>query len=50
MLVDDADEVAAILDGLRCRHVHGQTIGACFEGIGEAIHSLLAAGLDALKE
>ena len=43
-----AFKLAAILEGIHYRHLHGQTVGAGFEGIGEAIHPLLDAGLAAL--
>jgi aminoglycoside phosphotransferase (APT) family kinase protein len=45
-----AFKLAAILEGIHYRHLHGQTVGAGFDRIGEAIHPLLDAGLDALKE
>jgi aminoglycoside phosphotransferase (APT) family kinase protein len=43
-----AFKLAAILEGIHYRHLHGQTVGAGFDGIGEAIHPLLDAGLAAL--
>ncbi|GAA1948871.1 phosphotransferase family protein [Nocardioides panacihumi] len=43
-------KLAAILEGIHYRHLHGQTVGAGFEGVGEVIHPLLDAGLTALKE
>jgi aminoglycoside phosphotransferase (APT) family kinase protein len=45
-----AFKLAAILEGIHYRFLHGQTVGEGFDQIGEAIHPLLAAGLDALKE
>ena len=45
-----AFKLAAILEGIHYRHFHGQTVGAGFDRIGEAIHPLLDAGLHALKE
>ena len=45
-----AFKLAAILEGIHYRHLHGQTVGGGFERIGEAIHPLLDAGLHALKE
>jgi len=45
-----AFKLAAILEGIHYRYLHGQTVGGGFDRIGEAIHPLLAAGLDALKE
>ncbi|NQD39801.1 phosphotransferase family protein [Glutamicibacter halophytocola] len=44
-----AYKLAAIVEGIHYRHVHGQTVGAGFDNIGESIHPLLQAGLDALK-
>ncbi|WGL53296.1 phosphotransferase family protein [Nocardioides sp. BP30] len=43
-----AFKLAVILEGIHYRYLHGQTVGPGFEHIGEAIHPLLAAGLDAL--
>jgi acetyl-CoA C-acetyltransferase len=45
-----AFKLAAILEGIHYRHLQGQTVGGGFDNIGEAIHPLLAAGLNALKE
>ncbi len=45
-----AYKLAAILEGIHYRHLHGQTVGTGFAGIGDAIHPLLDAGLSALKE
>jgi aminoglycoside phosphotransferase (APT) family kinase protein len=45
-----AFKLAAILEGIHCRHLAGQTVGEGFAGIGEAIHPLLDAGLSAIKE
>ncbi|MFJ2667514.1 phosphotransferase family protein [Nocardia fluminea] len=45
-----AFKLAAILEGIHYRHLHGQTVGDGFDRIGETIHPLLDAGLDALKE
>ncbi|GAB3681048.1 phosphotransferase family protein [Saccharopolyspora tripterygii] len=44
-----AFKLAAILEGIHYRHLNGHTVGAGFDRIGEAIHPLLDAGLDALK-
>ena len=41
-------KLAVILEGIHFRHSAGQTVGAGFEGIGDAVPPLLAAGLDAL--
>ena len=43
-----AFKLAAILEGIHYRYLQGQTVGPGFDRIGEAIHPLLAAGLDAL--
>ncbi|WP_018501812.1 phosphotransferase family protein [Parafrankia discariae] len=43
-------KLAAILEGIHYRGLHGQTVGPGFEHIGDAIHPLLDAGLSALKE
>jgi aminoglycoside phosphotransferase (APT) family kinase protein len=45
-----AFKLAAILEGIHYRHLHGQTVGPGFEHVGDAIHPLLDAGLSALKE
>jgi aminoglycoside phosphotransferase (APT) family kinase protein len=45
-----AFKLAAILEGIHYRYLHGQTVGEGFDTIGEAIHPLLDAGLSALKE
>lgn len=43
-------KLAAILEGIHYRYLHGQTVGEGFAAVGEAIDPLLASGLDALKE
>lgn len=43
-------KLAAILEGIHYRGLHGQTVGPGFEHIGEAIHPLLDAGLTVLGE
>ncbi|MEV4331085.1 phosphotransferase family protein [Streptomyces sp. NPDC049597] len=43
-------KLAAILEGIHYRHLHGQTVGAGFEHVGKVVHPLLDAGLTALKE
>lgn len=43
-----AFKLAAILEGIHYRYLHGQTVGEGFAGIGDAIDPLLTAGLDAL--
>jgi aminoglycoside phosphotransferase (APT) family kinase protein len=45
-----AFKLAAILEGIHYRYLHGQTVGPGFDRIGETIVPLLAAGLDALEE
>jgi aminoglycoside phosphotransferase (APT) family kinase protein len=45
-----AFKLAAILEGIHYRHIHGQTVGPGFEKVGAAIHPLLEAGLTAMKE
>ncbi|HEY0891171.1 MAG TPA: phosphotransferase family protein [Nocardioides sp.] len=45
-----AYKLAAILEGIHYRHLHGQTVGEGFDAIGDAIHPLLAAGLAALDD
>lgn len=43
-------KLAAIVEGIRHRHLHGQTVGAGFDGIGALTEPLLEIGLAALKE
>jgi aminoglycoside phosphotransferase (APT) family kinase protein len=43
-----AFKLAAILEGIHYRFLHGQTVGPGFDTIGEGIHPLLDAGLTAL--
>jgi aminoglycoside phosphotransferase (APT) family kinase protein len=45
-----AYKLAAILEGIHYRYLQGQTVGEGFDTIGDAIHPLLEAGLQALKE
>jgi aminoglycoside phosphotransferase (APT) family kinase protein len=45
-----AFKLAAILEGIHYRYLHGQTVGPGFDRIGEAIHPLLDAGLAALDQ
>ncbi|HJQ06578.1 MAG TPA: phosphotransferase family protein [Nocardioides sp.] len=45
-----AYKLAAILEGIHYRYLHGQTVGPGFDRIGDAIHPLLDAGLTAMKE
>jgi aminoglycoside phosphotransferase (APT) family kinase protein len=41
-------KLAVILEGIHYRFLHGQTVGAGFDGVGEAVQPLLAAGLAAV--
>ncbi|MGH3242280.1 MAG: phosphotransferase family protein [Spirillospora sp.] len=43
-----AFKLAAILEGIHYRHLHGQTVGAGFDEVGHAVHPLLETGLTAL--
>lgn len=45
-----AFKLAVILEGIHYRHIHGQTVGAGFDQIGNAVVPLLDIGLTALKE
>jgi aminoglycoside phosphotransferase (APT) family kinase protein len=45
-----AYKLAAILEGIHYRYLHGQTVGDGFDTIGDAIHPLLEIGLAATKE
>ncbi|TDP31087.1 phosphotransferase family protein [Nocardia ignorata] len=45
-----AFKLAAILEGIHYRYLHGQTVGEGFDAIGSAIEPLLETGLTALKE
>jgi aminoglycoside phosphotransferase (APT) family kinase protein len=40
-------KLAVILEGIHYRHTHGQTLGSGFDGIGDLIEPLIAAGLHA---
>jgi len=42
-------KLAVILEGIHYRHVHGQTLGSGFDGIGDMIAPLIAAGRDATR-
>ncbi len=44
-----AYKLAAILEGIYYRHQAGQTVGAGFDHIGDAIDVMIATGLDALR-
>ena len=41
-------KLAVILEGIHYRYVHGQTVGAGFDRVGEAVAPLVAAGLEQL--
>ncbi len=43
-------KIAGIFEGIHYRYVNGQTVGDGFAFAGDAVHSLLDAGLNALKE
>jgi aminoglycoside phosphotransferase (APT) family kinase protein len=43
-------KIAGIFEGIHYRHINGQTVGAGFDGIGEAVEPVIALGLAALKE
>ncbi|MBF6422135.1 phosphotransferase family protein [Nocardia farcinica] len=45
-----AFKLAAILEGIHYRYLHGQTVGEGFDVIGSAIEPLLETGLTAVKE
>lgn len=45
-----AFKLAAILEGIHYRYLHGQTVGEGFDNIGTAIEPLLAGGLSALSK
>ncbi len=42
-------KLAAILEGITYRHQQGQTVGDGFEGVGDSVEPLLAAGLAATR-
>ena len=42
-------KLAVVLEGIHYRFVHGQTVGAGFDRIGELVGPLVAAGLAALR-
>jgi aminoglycoside phosphotransferase (APT) family kinase protein len=43
-------KAAVILEGIHYRYVHGQTVGAGFEEIGQQVQPLIASGLAALPD
>ncbi|MFT4287200.1 phosphotransferase family protein [Nocardioides sp.] len=45
-----AYKLAAILEGIHYRYLQGQTVGEGFDQVGDSIHVLLDAGLNAMKE
>ncbi|MGD9959078.1 phosphotransferase family protein [Nocardioides sp.] len=42
-------KLAVILEGIDYRHLQGQTVGAGFDTVGQAVHPLLEAGLEAIR-
>ncbi|HET8560101.1 MAG TPA: phosphotransferase family protein [Marmoricola sp.] len=38
-------KIAVILEGIHYRHIHGQTVGSGFDGVGAVVEPLLRAGL-----
>lgn len=42
-------KLAVILEGIHYRHVHGQTLGSGFDGIGSMVEPLIDAGLAASR-
>ncbi len=40
-------KLAVILEGIHYRHLQGQTVGAGFDSVGDAVQPLLSAGLEA---
>ncbi|MEV0291990.1 phosphotransferase family protein [Nocardia sp. NPDC050710] len=45
-----AFKLAAILEGIHYRYLHGKTVGSGFESVGEAVDPLLRAGIASVKE
>ncbi len=45
-----AYKLAAILEGIHYRHVHGQTVGPGFDGLSDRVDVLLDVGLSAIRE
>jgi aminoglycoside phosphotransferase (APT) family kinase protein len=43
-------KLAVILEGIHYRHVHGQTVGEGFSGIGAMVEPLVAMGLDSMAQ
>jgi aminoglycoside phosphotransferase (APT) family kinase protein len=43
-------KLAVVLEGIHYRHVHGQTVGDGFAGIGAMVEPLVAMGLDSLRQ
>ncbi|WP_068053709.1 phosphotransferase family protein [Nocardia xishanensis] len=44
-----AFKLAAILEGIHYRHLHGQTVGSGFEIVGSGVETLLRTGIEALE-
>jgi aminoglycoside phosphotransferase (APT) family kinase protein len=43
-------KLAVILEGIHYRHVHGQTVGEGFAGIGAMVEPLVGMGLESLRQ
>ena len=43
-------KLAVVLEGIHYRHVHGQTLGDGFAGIGAMVEPLVAMGLESLRQ
>ena len=43
-------KLAVILEGIHYRHVHGQTVGEGFAGIGAMVEPLVEMGLDSMAQ
>jgi aminoglycoside phosphotransferase (APT) family kinase protein len=43
-------KLAVVLEGIHYRHVHGQTVGDGFTGIGAMVEPLVAMGLESLRQ
>ena len=43
-------KLAVVLEGIHYRHVHGQTVGDGFAGIGAMVEPLVAMGLESLRQ
>ncbi|MEP6649236.1 MAG: phosphotransferase family protein [Lapillicoccus sp.] len=43
-------KLAVILEGIHYRHIHGQTVGEGFAGIGAMVEPLVALGLESMQQ